>query len=82
MNYAVSESSVNVQCPRVNVTIWEGNSTYVSRRTGTSCGRELPRPFIGRGSVVISYNYQPIYENYGFRVQYGKFGESYVTCKK
>ncbi|ODM98815.1 Cubilin [Orchesella cincta] len=72
INYAVSSSELDVYCPRVNVSMWQGNATDVQLMGGMYCGTQLPPPFIARGSVTLSYSYQPIYQNYGFRVQFSR----------
>ncbi|CAL8142101.1 unnamed protein product [Orchesella dallaii] len=72
INYAVSDSELNVYCPRVNVSMWQGNATNVQVGGGMFCGRQLPQPFVAQGSVTLSYSYQPIFQNYGFRVQFSR----------
>lgn len=70
----MTENELGVQCPRLNVSMWQGNATWHVGYSGPYCGRQPPPAFMARGTATISYNYQPTFENYGFRVQYNIFG--------
>ncbi|OXA47104.1 Cubilin [Folsomia candida] len=73
-SYGVKRSEVLEECPEVNLTMWQGNSSSRPQtEPGVVCGTNLPPAFVGKGAVTISYNYRPQFQNEGFLARYSIF---------